>query len=82
MSEPLTLAELQTAKDGMEAKVARLRGALHELATKRPDGWRAEFAARQSELIEAAGRIGRLDKRICAVVESQIVTEEDGGGDV
>jgi hypothetical protein len=77
--EPLTLAELQTAKDTLETKVHRLREVLHKLAAARPDGWRAEFAVRQSELIEVADRIGWLNKRMRALVEKEAgpAREED-----
>jgi hypothetical protein len=36
----------------------------------------------QSELITVASAIGRLDKRIRALVEGKIITEEDDDSDV
>jgi hypothetical protein len=81
MCEQLTLTELRIAKGSLEVRAAALRLALHELATKRPDGWRAEFAVRQSELIEVADRIGRLGKRIRALVEKEAGPAREEGSD-
>lgn len=75
--EPLTLDELQAWKTDLEGKAARLRKALHTLATERTEGWRAEFSGVQEELFAATSRIGQLNQRICALVEGSIVTEED-----
>jgi hypothetical protein len=80
--EPLTLAELQVAKDTLEVRAAALRQTLHELHRTSPDGWQAEFERVQAELITVVSGIGRLDKRIRTLVESQIINEEDDGGDV
>jgi hypothetical protein len=69
--EPLTLTELQTAKDTLETKARQFREALHELRRTRPDGWQAEFATRQAELVKVVSAVGRLDKRIYALVEGE-----------
>jgi hypothetical protein len=69
--EPLTLAELQLAKDVQESKAASLRTAMHELRRARPDGWQAEFARVQDELIAAATRIGELNLRIHKLVAGE-----------
>ena len=75
--EPLTLVELQIAKNTLETKARRLRERLRELASTRAAGWKAEFPRLQDELIEVTARIGRIDKRICKLVEREIVTEKE-----
>jgi hypothetical protein len=76
--EPLTLGELQTAKAVLEVKAAALRQVLHRFGAERPEGWQARFASGQDQLITVAGRIGGLNRRICALVESEPEVEEEG----
>jgi hypothetical protein len=79
--EPLTLSELQVAKDTLGTKAHHLREVLHELRRTRPGGWRAEFSQVQAELIAIATAIGRLERRIRAAVEGEPSVEEEGAND-
>jgi hypothetical protein len=67
--EPLTLGELQIAKDTMETKARHLRTGLHELRYSGAQDWQARFAEVQSELIAVVTGISRLERRIRAAVE-------------
>ena len=77
--EPLTLAELQTAKDTLETKARHLRGVLRELRRTKPDGWQEAFADTQAELIRTTSQIGALNRRITHLVEKEAgpAREED-----
>lgn len=77
--EPPTLAELQTGKAALERQAHLLRLELRKLARVRPKGWESRFSEGQTELLVAVTKLGQLTRRICALVESEIVTQEDDG---
>ena len=70
--EPLSLDELQFFKGVQEDKARRLRHTLPDLRRMRPDGWSIEFERVQAELIQVVTVIGQLERRIRALVESEI----------
>lgn len=77
--EPLTLAELQTGKAALERQAHLLRLELRELAHVRPEDWESRFSEGQTELLVVTAKLGQVTRRICALVESEIVTQEDDG---
>jgi hypothetical protein len=81
MSEPeeecLTLIELQAAKRITENRNQRMRCKLAELHRTKPKGWKKRFQHVQDELIRSAGLVGRLERRIRAVVEGETGPAEE-----
>jgi hypothetical protein len=73
----ITLTDLQSEKNLLDREAAVLRQSLHELHQAGREHalpahvWQAKFARRHEKLVIVAGKIGRLDKRILALVEGK-----------
>jgi hypothetical protein len=75
--ESLTLAELQLARETLEAKAQHLRQTLRDVRAAQLKGWAEAFAATQNELITIVTQLAGVKARIRVAVEGEIVSEED-----